>query len=250
MNNFILGVKYLFRGIGYWGRRPKVMLLGAIPALIATALLVGGLVALAMNLTDLSAWLTGFADDWGGFWRTSVQVVAGILVFAFAGWISILMFTALTLIIGDPFYEAINGRVEAEYGPVNEVEVGFWAGLGRSIGDSLRLLLVSVPLGILLFALGFIPVVGTILALVLGAFIGGWFLAVELTAYPFNRRGIRYGQYRRMLGSRRSMAVGFGTTVFLLFLIPLGAVIVMPAAVAGGTLMARDVLGENTIRRG
>lgn len=224
------------------------MLLGAIPALIATILLVAGLVALAMNLTDLSAWLTGFAADWDGVWRTSIQVVAGVLIFAFAGWIAILLFTALTLIIGDPFYEAINGRVEAEYGPVNEVEQSFWSGIGKSIVDALRLLLITVPLGILLFALGFIPVVGTILAFVLGALVGGWFLAVELTAYPFNRRGIRYGEYRRLLKSRRGMAVGFGTTVFLLFLIPLGAVLVMPAAVAGGTLMARDVLGENTIR--
>jgi len=248
VNNVFSGVRYLFRGIGYWARRPKVMLLGAIPALIATILLVAGLVALAMNLTDLSAWLTGFAADWDGVWRTSIQVVAGVLIFAFAGWIAILLFTALTLIIGDPFYEAINGRVEAEYGPVNEVEQSFWSGIGKSIVDALRLLLITVPLGILLFALGFIPVVGTILAFVLGALVGGWFLAVELTAYPFNRRGIRYGEYRRLLKSRRGMAVGFGTTVFLLFLIPLGAVLVMPAAVAGGTLMARDVLGENTIR--
>jgi hypothetical protein len=39
------------------------------------------------------------------------------------------------------------------------------------------------------------------------------------------------------------MALGFGVAVFACFLIPLGAVLLMPAAVAGGTLLSRRVLG-------
>jgi CysZ protein len=39
------------------------------------------------------------------------------------------------------------------------------------------------------------------------------------------------------------MALGFGVAVFCCFLIPLGAVLIMPAAVAGGTLLARHSLG-------
>ena len=35
------------------------------------------------------------------------------------------------------------------------------------------------------------------------------------------------------------MAIGFGAAVFVCFLIPLGAILVMPAAVAGGTVLAR-----------
>jgi CysZ protein len=35
------------------------------------------------------------------------------------------------------------------------------------------------------------------------------------------------------------MAIGFGAATFICFLIPLGAVLVMPAAVAGATLLAR-----------
>jgi CysZ protein len=42
------------------------------------------------------------------------------------------------------------------------------------------------------------------------------------------------------------LALGFGVAVFCCFLIPLGAVFVMPAAVAGGTLLARRVLGQPT----
>lgn len=244
MNGFITGVRFLFRGMAFWGRRPKVMLLGAVPALIASVLLLSAMVVLIVNIGDLSAWVTGFAADWNEVLRTSIRVAAGVLVVALAGWLSVLVFVSLTMIIGDPFYEAINGRVEAEYGPVLADERGFWAGVGQSAVDALRLLLTTVPLGVLLFAIGFIPLVGAVLALVLGAFVGGWFLAVEVMAYPFNRRGIRYGQYRKLLKKRRSMTYGFGLATFLLFLIPLGAVLIMPAAVAGGTLLAREVLGE------
>jgi CysZ protein len=42
--------------------------------------------------------------------------------------------------------------------------------------------------------------------------------------------------------------VGFGACVFLVFLIPLGAVFIMPAAVAGGTLLAREALETDAAR--
>jgi len=61
---------------------------------------------------------------------------------------------------------------------------------------------------------------------------------------PFERRGLRLRDRRAALRRRRSMTLGFGVATFLCFLVPLGAVLVMPAAVAGATLMSRRVLGE------
>jgi CysZ protein len=40
------------------------------------------------------------------------------------------------------------------------------------------------------------------------------------------------------------LALGFGVPIFLVFLIPFIAMLVMPGAVAGATLMTRRVLGE------
>ena len=47
-----------------------------------------------------------------------------------------------------------------------------------------------------------------------------------------------------MLGRHRALGLGFGSAVFACFLIPLGAVLVMPAAIAGATLLARRSLGK------
>lgn len=240
------GVRYLARGFGMWGRRPKLMLFGAIPALLAALLLLGALIGLGFGITDLTDWMTGFAEDWPVWLETTIQVFAGIVVFALAIWLSVLVFTTLTLLIGDPFYEKIAEAVDDELGGTRVVERGIFASIAISLKDNLRMLGKSLIIGILLFVLGFVPVIGTFLAIFIGALVGGWFLSVELSGYAFQRRGHRYKQYRKLLAKRRGLAIGLGTCVFLLFLIPLGAVLTMPAAVAGSTFLARDVLGEPT----
>jgi CysZ protein len=79
---------------------------------------------------------------------------------------------------------------------------------------------------------------------VIGAAIGGWLLAVELTGVPFQRRGQRLRHRRAVLARNRAQALGFGVAVFCSFLIPLGAILLMPAAIAGATLLSRQVMGQ------
>ncbi|WP_018347602.1 EI24 domain-containing protein [Longispora albida] len=246
MRDFFAGVGYLGKGIGMWFRSPGLLALGLIPALIAAVLLGGVLITFWVNLGDISEALTGYADGWSEGWRTTVQVVTGVALAGASLFLGMLLYTALTLAIGDPFYEKISEKVEAQLGGVRgEVEVPWYTSLGRSIVDSLRLIAMSILFGIPLFLCGFIPFVGQTVVPVVGALIGGWFLGVELAGVPFQRRGFRLKGRRAVLKQRRAMVVGFGATVFVLFLIPGGAVLVTPAAVAGATLMARDILGES-----
>ena len=48
---------------------------------------------------------------------------------------------------------------------------------------------------------------------------------------------------RRALRRNRWLALGFGVSVFVGFVIPLGAVLLMPAAVIGATLLTRYLYG-------
>jgi CysZ protein len=101
---------------------------------------------------------------------------------------------------------------------------------------------LSALLALTAFGLGFIPVLGTAVAFTFGALTGGWLLTLELTSYPFARRGlVRLHQRRRYLRAHRSVALGFGAATFVTFLVPLGAVVTMPAAVAGATMLARRI---------
>src|SRR5690606_20386137 len=114
----------------------------------------------------------------------------------------------------------------------------------RGVGGGLRMLLATAAVGVGLFAIGFIPVAGPVIAFTLGALFGGWFLAVELCGFAFDARGLTLRERRRMLARRRSRTIGFGMAAYVLFLIPLAAVVLMPSAVAGATLLSRAVLEE------
>ncbi|GGQ42432.1 EI24 domain-containing protein [Couchioplanes azureus] len=241
---FLTGAGLLGRGLGLVLSSPRLLGLGLVPAVIAGLLYGAALITLVAFVGDLSAAVTWFADDWSRLWRDLIRLLAGVALLGVGGLLGVLTFTAVTLLIGDPFYEKISSLVENRYGGVpDEVEVPLWTSLGRSLRDSLRLIGLSVLFGIPLLVAGFVPVVGQTVVPVIGGAVAGWLLAVELTGVPFQRRDKRLRERRAALRARRPLALGFGVAVFVCFLIPLGAVLLMPAAVAGGTLLSRKVLG-------
>jgi CysZ protein len=246
VGRFLFGVGLLLRGLAIYARSPRLMLLGVVPALITGALLIAAFGTLAYFVTDLAELITPFADDWSTTPRSAVRAFAGLALLGVGGLVGVLTFTALTLVVGDPFYEKISERVEERYGGTpGAVDVPFWPSLRRSIADSLRLVGMSILVGIPLFAAGFIPVVGQTVVPVIGAAVGGWLLTLELAGAPFYRRGMRLPDRRRTLKVDRATALGFGVAVFVSFLIPLGAVLIMPAAVAGAALLTRHALGQS-----
>lgn len=241
---YVRGVGLLGRGFGLAARNPRLMLLGMIPVVIAAAVVIGAFVVLVYFVDELAGTATGFADDWSEGSREFARLLVGIAILGAALLLAVVTFVQLTLLIGDPFYERISTEVEGLHGGVSgEVETGFWRAIWQNLASSGRLLAIAGIVGICLFALGFIPVVGQTVVPVLGASIGGWLLAVELTGVAFSRRGLGLGRRWRALRAHRADALGFGTAVFVCFtFIPFGAVLFMPAAVAGATLLARKAL--------
>jgi CysZ protein len=245
LSDLLAGVLLLGQGLKEYGRHPRRLLLGLIPALLSLILFTTLLAALLYWIEDLSTAVTWFADGWPAGWRRTAEILAGVTLIGVGGLLAVISFTAVTLIIGDPFYEAIARSIEDERGGVpGAVDLPWHRELRRSIIDSLRLLLLSACIAVPLAIAGFIPIAGQTVVPVLGALVGGWFLALELVSFAFNRRGMRLVERRRVLRRHRALAIGFGAAVFCCFLIPFGAVLVMPAAVAGGTLLARRVLDE------
>ena len=243
LRQFLAGARLLGRGLGMWVTTPKLMLLGAIPALLVAAVYAVLLVFFLTQIDALATWITPFAEDWDTTWRTAMRLIAAAAVLALAVLLVIFTFTAITLAVGDPFYEKIWREVEERLGNAPpESDEPFWKSVPRGIGNGLRLLLLTASVALPLFVLGLVPVIGQTVAPVLGVLFGGWFLAVELTGFAFDARRISLRDRRRALAVRRPTALGFGVATYLLFLIPFGAVIVMPAAVAGATLLSRSAL--------
>lgn len=246
IRSFFSGVGDLGRGFGYWRRLPRAMALGLIPAAIVGVVLLAGLVTLAVFLHDIVDALTGFADGWTEVGAALVRVGIGVAIMGGAIVLAVVSFTALTLLVGDPFYERIWRAVEGELGdPAPESDYGLWRSIGDSIGLILRGLLAAVIAG----ALGLIPVVGGVVGAITAAFLTGWLLADELTSRALTARGLDAAARRRLRRGQRARVLGFGVATQLCFLVPLGAVVAMPAAVAGSTLLARRLLTPSAVAR-
>lgn len=238
IREFWAGVTTLVSGFGYWRSHPRLMALGLIPAVIAFALMVALLVPFAFALDSISAWMTPFADEWGEGVRTALRVGLGIVLFLTALLLAAVTFTALTLTIGDPFYQRIWRGVERSLGDEPQgSDAGFWT----TLGEGIRLLVWGVLIAVLTLAIGLVPVIGGVIASVTGVVLSGRLLARELTGRSFDARGYSSRERARLLGYGRARVLGFGVATQLCFLIPLGAIVAMPAAVAGSALLSREL---------
>src|ERR1700754_6340 len=230
------------RGLGILLRSPRLLLIGALPAVLTTALLLCGIVALSYWIDDLSALVTPFADGWAAGWRDAVRVAVGVALFGGALVVGLLSFTALTLAVGSPFYEHIAERVADELGDSGGTEQPWWRLLWWGLRDGVVLVVRSLLFTIPLLLLGFVPVLGQTVVPVLLALVTAWFLALELVAVPCYRRGMDLRQRSELMRGRRPLALGLGLPASLLCAIPFAAIIVLPVAFVGGVLVAHEAL--------
>ncbi|WP_324789773.1 EI24 domain-containing protein [Streptomyces sp. H51] len=247
MRDLGVGFGYLLKGQRWAARNGRQYGFGLLPGLITLVLYAAALVALALWGDDVVAWATPFADDWDSPWGGLFRGFLTAVLFALALLLAVVTFTAVTLLVGQPFYESLSERVDRDVSPdgsAPESGLPLWRELWISARDSLRIVVRAALWGILLFGLGFVPFVGQTVVPVIGFFVTGFFLTEELAAVALQRRGVELRERLTLLRSRKTLVWGFGTPLGLSFLVPFVAVFLMPGAVAGATLLARDLLGE------
>ncbi|MEU6216458.1 EI24 domain-containing protein [Streptomyces sp. NPDC047022] len=249
MRDLGAGFGHLLGGQRWVARHGKQYGTGLLPGLITLVLYAAALVALAVWGEDAVAWATPFADGWPSPWPGLFRGFLTVVLFALALLLAVLTFTAVTLLVGQPFYESLSEQVDRDVSPDGTAprsDLPLHRELWISVRDSVRILVRAAVWGVLLFAAGFIPVVGQSVVPVIGFFVTGFFLTEELTAIALQRRGVELPERLALLRSRKLLVWGFGTPLGLAFLIPFVAVFLMPGAVAGATLLARELQGEQT----
>ncbi|MER5550954.1 EI24 domain-containing protein [Streptomyces sp. NPDC002793] len=240
MSDLGAGFGYLIKGQRWAFGHGRWFGFGLLPALITLVVYAAALVGLGYGADDFVGWATPFADDWSSPWLGLLRNTLVVLVFAFGIFLAVITFTAATLLVGQPFYESLSEEVDrSEGGEVPESDLPLWRELWISARDSVRILVRVALYGVVLFALGFIPVIGQTVIPVLGFCVTGYFLSEELTAVALQRRGMVLKDRLALLRTRRMMVLGFGVPLALAFVVPFVAVLLMPGAVAGATLLAR-----------
>lgn len=221
------------------------MALGLVPAAIAFVILVAALTAWGASLPRLVDWSTHFADGWAGWLQAALRITLGVVLFGAVAALAVVTFTALTLMIGEPFYERIHRETEAELGPPLPDES---VSLRRAVLSGAGFILRGIGVALFVAVLGFIPVIGGALAAVVGVVLTGNLLARELMARSFDARGFDDARRGEIVATGRWRVLGFGIATQLCFLVPLGAVVTMPAAVAGATMLSRGLIDQRTTR--
>lgn len=232
----LAGAGYVWRGLRLI-LRPEIRRFVVIPLLLNLVLFACGIAMLAWAIEHaidrlLPSWL-----EWLRFilWPLFALLAAAVVFFGFS---------ALANLLGSPFNSLLSAAVERHLrGRAEDHSASGWRAVGgeilRSVYAELRKLLYfaryAIP-GLLLFI---IPGINAFAAPIWLLF-GVWMLAIEYLDCPLGNHGQPFPAARRLLQTRRRLALGFGGAITALTLIPVLNFIAMPVGVAAATALYLD----------
>lgn len=154
---------------------------------------------------------------------------------------SLFSFTLLANLLLGPFLGALSAKIWRELGSeMPDLPYrGMWAEFRYDLGTELKRLGYSLLCLLCVFVLGFVPVV-QVIAAPLGILVGAWLLAFEFVAHPLGPYRLSLSEQLTFLRQYRWMALGFGLATMGALLIPLLNLAVVPAAVAGMTILTHE----------
>jgi CysZ protein len=230
--SFAAGVRAFLDGARI-ARAPGLARYTWLPLLVSFVVIVAGLVMAFGYLGELSRYLIALLPEWLKFLSyvlVPLLYLIGILV---GGW----LFALLAVLLASPFLGDLSIAVErlsAGSGPGEPQSL--WAGIAASVARELRKLGYYLPRLLAVFVVTLIPVVN-VAAPVLWFVFGAWIMAIQFCDYPNENRRRPFADTISLLRGNRTMALGFGACATLAMAIPLLNLLLIPAAVAGGTLL-------------
>jgi len=233
MKDLFTGPGYLLEGVRLL-RKPGLRRFVLMPLLI-NVLLFGGLIGLAYGwVDDSSRYLVAKLPDWL-HWLSYLVIpvfVLTSLVVIFYG------FSIVANLIAAPFNGMLAEAVECHL--TGRRLEGDWRQLLRdvlpSILSELRKLLYFALRALPLLVLLLVPLVN-VAASVLWVLFSAWMMTVQYVDFPMANHGLFFKDQRARLRKRPLLAWSFGGLVMLATLVPVLNFFVMPAAVAGATVL-------------
>ena len=230
-NNPISGAMFFFRGMRLIfapGIRAYVIVPLLVNVVLFSALIYFG----AAQFQELLNWLLPDWLDWLTVVLLPLFVITALVLVFFT-------FSLIGNLVAAPFNgllaEAVECHITGKPIPSGGLRKMI-ADLGPTIISELRKLASIVIRGIPVLLLFVIPVLN-LAAPVIWILFGAWMLAISYVDYPMANHGLTFPEQRRQLGQRRYLALGFGGATMFALAIPLVNFLVIPAAVAGATIL-------------
>ncbi len=246
---FFGGLTYPFRGLGFvYFKHPGLIRYWIWPVLITLAV-AALVVTYVINSTPdlLSVLLGGPSDPDSSVERLIfglkhlVMVVVTVVVVFVALWV-IAMFVP---VLAAPFNDALSEEVERIRTGKTPLPFSF-ARLGGEIVRTVRIevtkLAVYAAIMIPLFFASFlVPGVGGVLYTVFGLVFTSMYYAIDYVDWPASRRGLGVRDRAGLARTHLPVMLGFGLSVWVLVFVPFVNLFLIPAAVAGGTMLYLDL---------
>ncbi|MEO5573693.1 MAG: sulfate transporter CysZ [Gammaproteobacteria bacterium] len=229
-----MGAHYLLRGFKLI-LQPGLRRFVIMPLLVNTLIFVL-LIGLGINQFDrLTNWMLAFLPAWMNWLEWLLWPLFALLTLVF----SFFSFSLIANLIGAPFNGVLAEAVEQhltgrkiENQPLLKTLLQLVPMLFRELLKIVYFLLWAVPFLILFLIPGI-----NLFAPFLWMLFSAWMLALQYLDYPMGNHGLSFAEQRKKLRDRRFNSLGFGGATLLATLIPVVNFLVMPAAVAGATIM-------------
>jgi CysZ protein len=224
---------YLSRGFALL-KEPGIRLFVILPLLVNT-LILGSLSY--FSLSWIGHWITKAIDwlpEWLSFLSWLLWPLAIVLVLA----VVMYFFSTIANFIAAPFNgllaEKLEEQLTGQEVSGRETIAQAIASFPRSIGREINKLVYYLIFALLTLIASFII---SPAAPVLWFCLNSWMMAVEYCDYPMDNHKLSFKEARQRIGKQRTTSFGFGALVMVGTMIPIVNLLVMPAAVCGGTLM-------------
>lgn len=224
------GLTAYVRGVRWLRDHPRYLVYLAIPGVMGLIFLIGAGVAFVTHAPGLMNWIL-FAqpDVTDPYWRSVVYNVCYVLLYVAAIVLTLLSSFLLMNVVASPIYEVVSVAIERQVTGCEPAALGYLGNL-RVIRTELGKMLLIVFASIILL---FIPGLNVLSSLT-AAFLIGW----DFFDYPVARRGWSLRRRLRLVAGEFWAVFGLG----LWLLIPIVQIVMLPLAVAGGTLLNLETL--------
>lgn len=237
------GIKYFFQGLRLCIHKgmKRYML---VPIIINIFIIIIGCyasISWACNYTG--ELIAGSLPEWL-FW---IKYLVFPIIFAAIILITLYLFTTITLIVGAPFYSLLSEKAESILinEPTPDVPISQTIReTPAMVGRELAKLIYRLPFIILNLFMLFIPIIGQVVII----YTGSWCYALDFTSYGFENNHISLKKTFAVANNHKRVLLAFGCCVWLAMLIPFLNLLMVPAAVCGGTILWVKVLRQDVMQ--
>jgi CysZ protein len=241
MSELTTGLHDVGRGFDFVKRHPSLWKWIVAPSVVTLLLLVAAVAGVAALTEPLVTWVTSHLPSW---LEAIAGVILTIVVVLGLSLAALLVFVSVAGMVAGPFNELLSEAVEERLTGKAAAPfslAAFLRGAALGVLHGLRRIAVSLLGIVLLFALGMIPVVGTIAAAAIGLWLAARGAAYDAYDAVLSRRELAYRDKLAYLERHRSRTLGLGVTIAGMLLVPGLNLVALGLGAVGATLATHDL---------